>query len=95
MTSTTLFVDSSKLDLSEYQRGRNEITVMNYQPGIGTISTVHLSSLLIANYLLDDNSVSLSMSDMGDVDDKADVKKVGDDFLFSSCFCERRRFLSD
>lgn len=87
MPTRSLFLNTSNLQLSAYDRGRNTIHISNFQPGIGTIEKVYLSSLVVPTYLVYKNTLNISIS-LGDLDDKVEVRKEGDSYLYSSFFAK-------
>ena len=87
MPVRSLFLNTANLQLSDYDRSRNVIQINNFQPGIGTIEKIYLTSFSAPTYLLYKSSINISMS-LGELDDKFEVIKENDHYLYSSFFAK-------
>jgi len=85
MKSKTLFIDTKNLNLDSYERSTGKLQLQNIDPGIGSIKTIALTYIKIANYLLYYNRLRFVL-DVGDTDDKMQISRNNSQFAQQSVY---------
>ena len=86
-SSRILFVDTNNLNFSDYEASGNFLRINNFHSGLRSVNKIQLTSLSIPTYLLAQNSICVHLT-VGDADDKLEVKREGDNYLYSSLFAK-------
>ena len=84
-----LFLDTSNMNLIEKQRNENSLTVTGFRHNSGIVKQIRLSSISLPNYLIDRTTLNMTLRiDSDDLNDKQEVIKSGDHFIFNSYFAK-------